>query len=489
MKIKAEALSRREALKVLGGGAAAVAVGAIVAGTAPAADPVAVRQLERSIGGTVVARDSRQFEATRRELTWNPRVPDRSPDLIVRAKSSADVASAVRFAREQRLRVAVRGSGHNYHAAFLRDRGILIDVGALKGLHVDAAGRRAAIEPGVKGGQLIAALAPLGLGFPVGHCPDVGLSGYLLGGGIGWNYGEWGPACMSVTGVELVLASGETVHADANHNPELFWAVRGAGRGFFAAVTRYDVTLYEAPRVVGSLMIDFELESVPIISQWVDQAIHSVHPSVEVITFLSPAGNGNPPLVSLAAFGMGKSAAEASERLGRLRQPPPAARLVGNIREDSSSFVDLMKSDGGFPSGKRMAGDMRFCTASMQEITAALKPFALSGSAAPSFLMCVLLGRKSLPPRQGEAAFQMTGPNYVGIYSFYDDDSADREQLNWVSSATRAIEPYAVGSYISEVNLSADAAVVHKCYSPATWQRLQALKAKYDPGNLFFGFA
>ena len=100
----------------------------------------------------------------------------------MRAKSAADVASAVRFGGQHGLRVAVRGSGHNYHAAFLRDRGILIDVGALNGFQIDAAKRTASIEPGVKGGELIAALAPLGLGFPVGHCPDVGLSGYLLGG-------------------------------------------------------------------------------------------------------------------------------------------------------------------------------------------------------------------------------------------------------------------------------------------------------------------
>ena len=265
--------------------------------------------------------------------------------------------------------------------------------------------------------------------------------------------------------------------------------MRGGGRGFFAAATRYELTLYEAPRVVRSLMIDFELESVPIVSQWVDQAIHSVHPSAEVITVLSPAGNGNPPLVSIAAFAMANTAAEASDRLGRLREPPPAARRVGDIREDSSSFADLMKGDGGFPSGKRMAGDMRFCETSMPPLMAALKPFAESGSAAPSFLMCVLFGRKSLLPLQGEAAFRMAGPHYVGVYSFYDESSEDRQQLSWVRSAIRAIEPYVVGSYISEVDLSADADIARKCYSAATWQRLQALRAKYDPGNVFFGFA
>jgi FAD/FMN-containing dehydrogenase len=88
-----------------------------------------------------------------------------------------------------------------------------------------------------------------------------------------------------------------------------------------------------------------------------------------------------------------------------------------------------------------------------------------------------------------EFAFQMTGPNYAGIYSFYDDTAMDRQQLNWVSSAVRAIEPYTVGSYISEVDLSADAAIARDRYSAATWQRLQVLRAQYDPRNLFFGFA
>jgi len=487
MKILSDSLSRRDALQVLGGTAAAVATGAVRAGM-PAVDPAALKQLERSIQGTVVANGANTFDATRKELTWNAKVPDRSPDIIVRAKSAADVATAVRFAKANNLRVAMRASGHNYHAAFLRDHGVLIDVGAMKGLQIDAAGRKASIEPGVKGGELLAALGPHGLAFPIGHCPDVGMGGYLLGGGVGWNYGEWGPSCMSVTGVDLVLASGEAVHADAHQHPDLFWAVRGGGRGFFAAVTRYDVTVYTAPRIVRSLMMDFELASFPVVSQWIDQAILSVHPTVEVITFLSPAGNGKPALVSLAAIAMGDSEAHADERLGGLRTPPATARRVGDVVRTSSSFSDLKNGDGGFPTGMRMMGDMRFCKGPMASIMAALQPFALSGAAAPSLMMCVQLGGKVLPP-QKDAAFQITGANYIGIYSFYDQPSGDAQAVQWVRSAVRAIEPYAVGSYINEADLAADPSVVRKCYSPAAWTRLQTLKAQYDPGNRFFGFA
>jgi FAD/FMN-containing dehydrogenase len=482
-------LTRRDALKVLGCGALAAAIGTLVAGPSPVVDHDELIRFERSLGGSVLSRDTPSFESTRRELTWNQRVPDRAPDLIARVKTPGDVASAVRFARSHGLRVALRGSGHNYHAAFLRDRGMLIDMGGLKGVRIDAPGRTASLGPGVNGGELLAALAPTGLGFPVGHCPDVGLSGYLLGGGVGWNAGEWGPACRSVTGVDLVLASGEAVHADAGHNSDLYWAARGAGRGFFAAVTRYEVTLHDAPRSVRSFVAEFELDSLAIVSQWVDEAIHSAHPTVEVITFLSPPGNGRPALVTVAAYGMGHTETEAIERLGRLRTLPAGARLFGDVEETTSTFTDLKDGDGGFPSGKRMHGDMRFCNAPLPTIMGALKPFALSGSAAPSLMMCVLYGRKSLLPNQGDSPFQMTGPGYVGLYAFYDDRAADDSQRNWIRSATRAIEPYAVGSYISEVDLSTGPDIARRCYSPASWQRLETLKAKYDPGNVFFGYA
>jgi FAD binding domain len=464
-------VSRRDTLKMLGGGGATILAG--------------VGQSVQS--ATELRKGTKDFEVSLRELTWNARLPQRAPDLIVRARSTSEVAAAVRATREQRSKIAVRGSGHNYHGSFLRDHGVLIDVGAMKAIHINAPARAASVEPGVRGGELIAALAPLGLAFPVGHCPDVGLSGYLLGGGNGWNYGEWGPACMSVQGIEVVTASGEVVLANRHHHPELFWAARGAGRGFFGAVTRYDLKLHPLPGAVQNLSMDYELESLAIVCRWVDEVIHSVHPSVEILCILSAAGVNAPPLLSILAFAMAESSSAASARLGDLRKPPTGAHLVRPSQQQSLGFADLMQGDAGFPSGKRMVGDMRYSNAPLISLMQPLQPFALKGSA-PSFAACVLLGGRALPPNRTNTACSMTGQVDFGVYAFYDNPAEDAKQSDWVRSATRAVEHLCAGGYISESDLAAGPDVARQCFSPGAWTRLGALKKHYDPEDRFFGF-
>ena len=168
------------------------------------------------------------------DACWNRRDFDRVPDCIVRARSVADVVHTVDFARGHRLSISVRGSGHSYSGCFLRDDGILLDVSALDAVEVDAAAQRATVQPGATSRTLNSALAPHGLAFPTGHGGNVGIGGFLLGGGLGVNFRAWGAmSAFSVHAVDLVDAHGRQLHADAVHNPELFWAARGGGRNPF----------------------------------------------------------------------------------------------------------------------------------------------------------------------------------------------------------------------------------------------------------------
>src|SRR5262249_57100226 len=112
-------------------------------------------------------------------------------------------------------------------------------VGPLGGAALAPAARTATIQPGVSSRELTSALAEHELAFPVGHCGHVGLSGFLLSGGLGWNSGVWGPACLSITEVEAVTADGRLTRADEGQNADLLWAARGAGPGLFAVVTRF----------------------------------------------------------------------------------------------------------------------------------------------------------------------------------------------------------------------------------------------------------
>ena len=117
---------------------------------------------------------------------------------------------------------------------------------------IDAGAMTARVQPGCRGNDLVAALAEHDLFFPAGHCIGVAVGGYLLQGGFGWNGRVHGPACMSVEAIDVVTADGETVRASATEHPDLLWAARGAGPGFFGAVTAFHLRVYPQPRVVAN---------------------------------------------------------------------------------------------------------------------------------------------------------------------------------------------------------------------------------------------
>ncbi len=170
------------------------------------------------------------YDAARERVTWNKRLDKaRAPDAVVSVRSVEEAAAAIRFAAASGLKVSPRGSGHHYEAAALRDGGLLLDLAGLDSIEIDAGARTARAGAGVVGGVLSERLAAHGLAFPAGHCVDVGLSGYLLAGGFGWNSGEWGAACANVFAAELVTASGEIVLATEQDHADLLWAARGAG--------------------------------------------------------------------------------------------------------------------------------------------------------------------------------------------------------------------------------------------------------------------
>src|SRR5688500_18386546 len=174
-----------------------------------------------------IARSEPGYDAARVRAIWNKRLDTaRFPDAVVSPRSAEEVAAAIRFAAAHGVQVSPRGSGHHYEAAALRDGGLLLDLGGLDFIEIDSEARTARIGAGVRGGELSERLAECGFGFPVGHCVDVGLSGYILAGGFGWNAGEWGAACGNVAAIEMVTAAGEIVLASANQHTDLFWAAR-----------------------------------------------------------------------------------------------------------------------------------------------------------------------------------------------------------------------------------------------------------------------
>jgi FAD/FMN-containing dehydrogenase len=231
-------LSRRQFVA----GAAAAAGDALLGqkgrAESPQNTPMNIDRLKRACKGVVAAAGEPDFEERVYGGLWNRLIPNRAPQIGVSVADEQDVIAAIQFARENRLKVVVRGGGHNWCQPTLRNGGLLIDLKNLdKVISMDVAARKAVVQPIISNREIQRVLNAKGLAYPSGHCPQVKLSGYLLGGGMSWNQGVWGYGNESVEAVELVTAEGKLITANESDNADYFWAARGAGYGFFGVAT------------------------------------------------------------------------------------------------------------------------------------------------------------------------------------------------------------------------------------------------------------
>src|SRR6476661_429168 len=195
-------------------------------------DPLDLEAFEADLHGSIVLPGSPDYDVARQV---HSAINDRRPALIVRAADAHDVAKTVVLARESGLTLSVRGGGHSLAGYGTNDGGIVLDLGAMKGLHIDPDRRVAWAQPGLTAGEYTNAVAAHGLATPFGDTGSVGISGLTLGGGIGWLVRKYG---LAIEAVEIVTADGREVTASEDSHPDLFWAVRGGG-GNFGVVTRF----------------------------------------------------------------------------------------------------------------------------------------------------------------------------------------------------------------------------------------------------------
>ncbi len=493
-------LTRRGALRFMAGTAGALAAGRLAAqGASPGPTEVAVEwdRLQRQVHGRVVSRRDAGYERARESMLRNTLKPDRFPDAIVFASSEQDVQEAVRFARRQHLKVAIRGGGHSFCGSPLRQGGLLLDLSALNTLDVDPVRRMAVAQPAVQGRHLAEALTARGLAFPVGHCGTVPLSGYLLNGGIGWNSGAWGPACMSVAAIDLVNAEGESIHADPEHNADYFWAARGAGPGFFAVVTRYYLRLQAMPAVMRASTVTYRLEDVDRVGAWLPEVVRSLRPEVELNCFFAPVrpqgqeASMRPTehafVVSAVAFA--QTPREADQWLAPVADGPqtPGRRLAAC---QEVSFPDLYaQMESLFVDNRRYVTDAFTFDAPPAEILTHLRDRATVAPSPESFFLLSLPSpRPADAPAPPDMAFSLPGSSFVGVYGIWREAAQDAENGDWVRQTSKQLESIKVGHYVGETDLTASAGRARQSFAPANWQRLRQLRAKYDPYNVFFDY-
>lgn len=438
----------------------------------------------------ILHRGAPEFDVACERLIWNKRLASaHSPSAIASPRSAAEVAALVRHAAENGLAIGLRSGGHNYEASPLKNGGLLLDLGGLDAIEIDTQSRAAWVGPGVLGGELIAELSDHELAFPIGHCPDVGLGGYLLSGGFGWNEAVWGPACISVREVELVLASGEIVRASEHEHPELFWAVRGAGCGFFAVATGFRLALHDLPSAAFASTVAFGTDSAPVLADWLSDASRAAYRGAEITCMVGPHFKTGQPSIMLRADAVADSHDEARRRIAPLLSPPAAAQRIGEPDEHFLDFAKLTKLSA-MPTGKRVAADHLWGDAPIGEMLLAVRHLAGIPEKASTINLFGLggVGEVRHRPNEQKYALSVGGGIAAGIYGLWSDPADDARHIDWVAQANEALAPFRAGRYVGEAALTTEPDRAAQCFTRGALDRIEQLRQRYDPSNLFGGF-
>jgi FAD/FMN-containing dehydrogenase len=439
-------------------------------------------KLAPRVGALQVAGDA-GFDAARDRAIWNKRLVDaRTPAAIVSVRSAEEAAEAVRFAASNGLTVSPRGGGHNYQASPLRQGGILLDLGGLVGVDLDPATRTARVGVGIIGSALSEKLAEHRLAFPVGHCVDVALSGYLIAGGFGWNAGEWGAACANVSAIEMVNAAGEMVVASSDEQEDLFWAARGAGPGFFAAVTAFHLKLYPLPRTAYAWRAAFAAASAPALADWLTAAVAASPPQTEVGCFLFAHWDSGEHAIVLRVSACGESEEDTRQMVGAFTSPPNAARLIGEVKEGPLPFTELFKLSP-MPAGKRVAADHVWSDAAIGDLLLAVHE--LPAPSPESTIDIVAFGGHTPVAMPREAALTVSAGTGVGIYGLWDDPANDEANRAWVRRVDEALAPFCTGRYVGEADLTLAPNRRAECFTKDALERLEVIRRLHDPDGLF----
>lgn len=450
---------------------------------ASAAASAAARELSARLGPDRVADSGPGYDEAVR--LWNGAV-GRRPALVARCATPADVHAAVRAARDHGLPLSVRGGGHDWAGRALRDGGLVVDLSRMRQVSVDALARVATVQGGATAGEVVAAAAPHELSAATGTVGAVGLAGLTLGGGYGPLGGRLGLALDNLLGAEVVLADGRLVTADARHEPELYWALRGGG-GNFGVVTSLRIRLHPVGRLLTGQIL-FPWSQAADVLGGLDAALTGAPDELTVQSGVLPG-----PAVVLVPTWCGDPAEgeRAVEALRRLGEP-----LVAQVGPMTHAELPAL-FDGHVVAGGHYAIRTRTVAALTPDVVRAL---LAAGSTLTSPLSGITIhpfhGAAARVPADA-TAFGLRQDHFVveivsawtpeaeqGVRGEHGHDGSRHRA--WADSVSTALAPAALpGGYVNLLGPDAHDQIAH-AYGPNT-ARLLAAKRHYDPDAIFSG--
>jgi hypothetical protein len=439
-------------------------------------DDARVEELKRDLRGRVILPGDPGYDAARR--IWNASI-DRYPGLIARCAGVADVVRAVKFARANDLLVAVRGGGHNVGGRALCDDGIVIDLSAMKGIHVDPRRGMARVQAGCTLGDVDSETHVYGLAVPTGVISRTGIAGLTLGGGVGWLVRKHGLTCDNLLSCEVVTAAGDVVTADDATNADLFWGLRGGG-GNFGIVTSFLYRAHPVATVLGGMVVHARDHAGAVLRHYRD-IMAAAPEELTAYAGLVCTPDGTPAVAVIACWcgdlAAGERALEPLRSFGRplkdAIQPMP--------------FPTMQKIlDDAFPDGTHNYWKSTFVKGLSDDAIDLIVAHANRAQSPLSAVVIEFYGGAPGRIAEDATAFAQRRAEYdIGIMAQWTDAADGERHVAWARGLFDALKPHASGRYLLNFLNEEESPDTIRAAFGSNYPRLAALKSKYDPTNFF----
>jgi FAD/FMN-containing dehydrogenase len=444
-------------------------------------ETISIEKLRTDIRGRAIGPDDPEYDQARTPFYGGI---DRRPAVIVRVANDADVARLVALARETGLELAVRSGGHSIPGHSVSEGGIVLDLGDMRAIDIDADGRTAWAETGLTAVEFAKAANERGLALGFGDTGSVGIGGITTGGGVGYLARQYGLTIDDLLAADVVTADGEVRRVDPDSEPDLFWAIRGGG-GNFGVATRFRFRLHDLPSVVGGMLL--LPATVDTIAGFVAEAeaapeelsgIANIVAKAPPLPFVPEEYHGTPVIMGLLCFaGDAEGGQRALEPFRALARP-----VADMLRPMPYPEVYPPEEEGYHPSAT--AHTMFVDTIGRAEAETILEHLGTSTAMMGVAQLRVLGGAVARVPVDATAYAHRKSEIMVNVAAVYERPEEAEVHAPWVRGLAGALQQTDDGAY---VNFLADEGPdrIRAAYPGRTWDRLREIKARYDPTNLF----
>jgi FAD/FMN-containing dehydrogenase len=441
---------------------------------------LSIRDLRNEIKGRVIAPDDAEYDTARTVVSGGF---NRRPAVIVRVADADDVSYVISLARKTGLELAIRSGGHSAAGHSTTEGGIVLDLSDMRALHIDIDGRTAWAEAGLTAGEFTTAAAIHGLATGFGDTGSVGIGGITLGGGIGYLVRKHGLTIDNLLAADIVTADGQLLRVDPENHPDLFWAIRGGG-GNFGVVTRFQFQLHRLETVMGGMLI---LPATPDVIAAFIATTEAAPEELSTIANIMAA----PPMPFLPAEVHGKLIVMAM--LVYAGDATEGEHVIASFRAITTPLADMVRpmrypeiyppeEEGYHP--VTAVRSMFLDTIDTSVARVILDHLQTSTASMAVAQLRVLGGAMARVPADATAFAHRKSRIMANLVALYDRPDQKESQEHWISDFAATLRQSDEGVY---VNFLSDEGLerIRAAYPGSTWDRLVAIKTKYDPDNLF----